>query len=213
MCQSRKTAAAPSSKRTTVDFVNAATKPKSTPAAVPTSAAFIAGRRRQAIAVSTAAAPPTTPASDRPVETARVRTPPARVGHDHERSEADDHGSGTDDLSPSDVLMGEPDPEREREHHARDHERLDDDQLPDAQRGRLGDVPGRVGDEACKPHGPLQQAHEEADLERRRVRLLQRPFLLQHRPDPEQEAAEERQADGEGVHSFTGSYTTTVPAR
>jgi hypothetical protein len=91
MCQSRKTAAAPSSKRTTVDFRQRGDEAEEGhQAAVPTSAAFMAGRRFQAMTVSNTGGAAHDGAGDGPLETGRVSPTAPRIGHDHEGSQACD---------------------------------------------------------------------------------------------------------------------------
>ena len=196
MCQSQKTATAPSSKRTTVDFVSAATNPNRTPAAVPIRAALSPGRRCRPTKVSAAAIPPTTAAviaQSRPGASALTA---ARIRDHHEGGQPDDDGAGAGDLPAADALVRQPHAEGEREHDARDHERLHDHEAPDAQRGRLGHVAARIGHEPRQPHRLPEQADQEPGPQRGLVGFLHRSPLLEDGTERGQKPREERESDG-----------------
>ncbi len=98
-----------------------------------------------------------------------------------------------DHVPPPDTLIGEPGPERQREHHARHQQRLHHGQSTDPQRRRLGHERQTVGGDAGQPDRvachPQQQTGPGPDRRRIGARLL-----LQHAPQREQCGRDERQS-------------------
>ena len=120
-----------------------------------------------------------------------------RLADDEQRCEPAGDERGADDLRPLDGPLLDQPPEWQREHDARNQERLHDDHAPDPESDRLSDEPQALHEEPEQPDGLTCEAGEESRSDRL-GRLGRGGLLLQHEPEREEEGGHEREDDVHG---------------
>ena len=98
------------------------------------------------------------------------------------------------------MLVCDPRAERKREHDARNQERLNRHQSPDAEGGGLREVAERVRPQANEPDRLADEAHQKTGPQGVRLVLLHCALLLAHGGDGEEEGGDQSERCGESGH-------------
>ena len=119
-----------------------------------------------------------------PGRVARLVDAALRLADSDQDDDAGERRAGANHGAATDVLAGEPCPERQRKHEAQSHQGLHHHEAPDVQRSRLQHPAAEHQNAPQKPDGLADYLRQEA-----RIALwgrgLQRPPLLQHQSQGE----------------------------